>query len=90
MFLGRVVAPGEAVWTGEDRAWALALAEVEADSCPECGERWSESTDAANEFTYRAELVMCHACATSAKTVRAHQDSRGSTDGLHVHIQRNK
>ncbi|NUP23602.1 MAG: hypothetical protein HOZ81_47610 [Streptomyces sp.] len=90
MFLGRAVAPGEAAWTEEDRAWALALAEVEADTCPDCGQPWSESTDAANEFEYRAELIMCHACATSAKTVRAHQDRNGSADGLHVHLEHRK
>lgn len=88
MFLGRAVAPGEALWTEEDRAWALALAEVEADTCPDCGQPWSEATDPKNEFEYRAELVLCHACATSAKTVRAHQDGKGSTDGLHVHLER--
>ncbi|MFE7398854.1 hypothetical protein [Streptomyces sp. NPDC057557] len=90
VFLGRVVAPGEAAWTEEDRAWALALAEVEADTCPDCGEPWSEATDQKNEFEYKADLVMCHACATSAKTVRAHQDNKGSTDGLHVHLERRK
>jgi hypothetical protein len=33
---------------------------------------------------------MCHACATSAKTVRAHQDNKGSADGLHVHLEHRK
>ncbi|WP_327337403.1 hypothetical protein OG384_14985 [Streptomyces sp. NBC_01324] len=87
MFLGRVVAPGEPLWIEEDRAWALALAEVEADTCPDCGQPWSEATDPVNEFEYRAELIMCHSCATSAKAVRAHQDGKGSTDGLHVHLE---
>ncbi|MDX2731177.1 hypothetical protein [Streptomyces sp. PA03-2a] len=76
------------MWTEEDRAWALALAEVEADTCPDCGEPWSEVTDPKNEFAYEANLVMCHACATSAKKVRAHQDGHGSADGLHVHIEK--
>lgn len=31
---------------------------------------------------------MCHSCGTSAKAVRAHQDGKGSTDGLHVHLER--
>lgn len=87
MFLGRAVAPGEALWTPEDRAWALALHQVEADACPECGQPWGDVTDEGNEFAYMAELVKCHACATSAKTVRAHQDGNGDTDGLHVHVE---
>lgn len=88
MFLGRVVGPGEPLWLAEDRAWALALLDVEADACPDCGQPWSEATDSASEFTYKAQLIKCHACGTSAKTVRAHQDNNGNTDGLHVHIER--
>jgi len=86
VFLGRVVQQGEPLWLPEDRAWALALLEVEADACPDCGQPWSQATAPENEFAYKADLLMCHACATSAKTVRAHQDKRGSTDGLHVHL----
>ncbi|MFF4489413.1 hypothetical protein ACFY0F_23440 [Streptomyces sp. NPDC001544] len=86
--MGRVVADGDPLWLPEDRYWALALAEVEADACPECGQPWSEATDPANEFAYRVDLVRCHACATSAKRVRAHQDNHGNTDGLHVHIEK--
>lgn len=85
-----MVAPGEPLFNEEDTAWALALAEVEADTCPDCGQPWSEATDAKNEFEYKAELIMCHACATSAKTVRAHQDRNGSADGLHVHLEHRK
>jgi hypothetical protein len=43
--MGRVVAEGEPLWLDEDRAWALALLDVEADACPECGQPWSEATD---------------------------------------------
>ncbi|MET8404526.1 hypothetical protein [Streptomyces sp900116325] len=66
------------------------MAEVEADTCPDCGQPWSESTNQENEFEYKAALVMCHACAMSAKTVRAHQDNKGSADGLHVHLEHRK
>ncbi|MFL4904815.1 hypothetical protein ACJ6WF_16910 [Streptomyces sp. MMS24-I2-30] len=83
-----MVADGEPLWLPEDRAWALALAHVEADSCPECGQPWSEATDPANEFAFRAELVRCHACTTSARTVKAYQDKGGQSEGLHVHITR--
>lgn len=88
VFLGRVVADGEPLWLDDDRAWALALTQVEADSCPECGQPWGEATDQGNEFAYRAELVRCHACTTSAKAVKAYQDRGGDGAGLHVHITR--
>lgn len=88
MFLGRVVAEGEPLWLPEDRAWALALLAVEADACPDCGKPWVEATDPDNEFAYEADLVQCHACATSARKVRSHQEGGGETAGLHVHTHR--
>lgn len=86
--MGRVVAEGEPLWLDEDRAWALALLDVEADACPECGQSWGVATAAENEFKFRAELIRCHACTTSAKTVKAYQDKGGAPEGLHVHIER--
>ncbi|MFB7360495.1 hypothetical protein [Streptomyces gardneri] len=88
VFMGRVVADGEPLWLPEDRAWALALLQVEADACPDCGQSWGEATDKANEFAYRAELIRCHACTTSASAVRAYQDKGGASEGLHVHLER--
>ncbi|MER6435420.1 hypothetical protein ABT275_03525 [Streptomyces sp. NPDC001185] len=88
VFLGRVVGEGEPLWLPEDRYWAFALAEVDADRCPDCGQPWGEATSPKNEESYRADLVKCHACAISAKAVRAHQDGKGDTDGLHVHVNR--
>lgn len=87
MFLGRVVAEGEPLWLDEDRYWAEALAEVEADTCPECRQPWSETTNPENEFAYRAQVIRCHACTTSAKTVKAKNDKGESVEGLHVHLQ---
>jgi len=87
--MGRVVQDGEPLWLREDRAWAFALLHVEADACPECRQPWSEATDRANEFSYSAELIRCHACATSARAVRAHQaKNKSGSDGLHVQIER--
>ncbi|MET9479882.1 hypothetical protein [Streptomyces sp. NPDC006638] len=84
--MGRVVAPGEPMWLDEDRAWALALAEVEADRCPDCGNPWSEVSDRAHEFSYQADLVRCHACATGARAAHTHQESGGDARGIHVAI----
>lgn len=82
--------PGEALWTDEDRAWALALLQVEADSCPDCGQPWSETSSIDNEYHYRAELHRCHACAAGAKAVAAFQNKRGDMSGLHVLITKNQ
>ncbi|MFE7954374.1 hypothetical protein [Streptomyces sp. NPDC057413] len=64
------------------------MLDVEADCCPECRQPWGEATDPANEFAYEAELVRCHACSTSAQTVKAYQEKGGKPDGLHVRIER--
>jgi hypothetical protein len=88
VFLGRVVEQGEPLWLDEDRAWALALLEAEANACPDCGQPWDVATDKANEFEFRAHLIRCHACTASAKAVQAYQDKNGSTHGVHVQIER--
>jgi hypothetical protein len=77
VFLGRVVADGEPLWTEEDRDYALALLAVDADRC-ECGQPRSESTLAEAEFTYRAEKLRCHCCKTIAEaSERWADDSKG-------------
>lgn len=87
MFLGRVVADGEPLWLPEDRAWALALAAVEANTCPDCGQPWDEATARENEDQYKAEMIRCHACTASSRAVKAYQDgNKGSSEGMHVHI----
>lgn len=80
MFLGRVVADGEPLWTDEDRAWALALLAEEAGNCGGCGQPVSESMDPVNEFAYRVERLRCHAC-TAVGRVR--ELDRDEPAGLH-------
>lgn len=86
VFLGRVVEAGEPLWLEEDRAWALALAQVEADQCPDCHQPWSESSSPAAEGTYETEVLRCHACAAGAAKLGAFQDGNGDTRGIHVSI----
>jgi hypothetical protein len=77
VFLGRVVADGEPLWTEEDRDYALALLAVDADRC-ECGQFRSESTAAEAEFTYRAEKLRCFCCKAIAEaSERWADDSKG-------------
>ncbi|NUP49013.1 MAG: hypothetical protein HOW97_17160 [Catenulispora sp.] len=66
MFLGRIVAPGDPLWTDDDRDWAMALMTYEADLCT-CGQPRSESMNADNEFAYAAEPLRCHACKAIAR-----------------------
>lgn len=62
MFLGRVVKSGEPLWLPDDRAWALAFMDHEADRGP-CGQPHSESTRPENEDAYTVdEIGFCHAC----------------------------
>ncbi|MFE1358860.1 hypothetical protein [Streptomyces harbinensis] len=80
--------PGEPLWLEEDRAWAYALAEVEADVCPDCGRPWPEASNPDLEFAWRAELARCHACATAHRAMAHHEEQGGDTRGLHVHVTR--
>ena len=86
MFLGRVVGDGEPLWLAEDRAWALALLEAEADQCPDCHQPWSQSSDPTTEGRWDVDVVRCYACAMTAARVTAFQENRGDTRGLHVQV----
>lgn len=89
MFLGRPVpGPGESLWTDDDRAWALALLQVEAETCAGCGQPLGETTDPALEEAWRAEVIRCHACATASRQAEAFQTGGGSPHGAHVTVHR--
>lgn len=74
------------MWLPEDRAWAMALLHVEADTCPDCNTPWGQATDPEREFGYDAEVIRCHACTASAVRVKAFQDGGGSQHGIHVRV----
>jgi uncharacterized Zn ribbon protein len=84
--MGRVVAAGDPLWLDEDRAWALALAEVEKDSCPDCGHPWSEASAKESEYQYDVSLLRCHACAAGARESQAFERANGDSAGLHISI----
>lgn len=61
----------EPEWDDEQRAWMLALTEIEADSCPGCHGVLSETTatDEWGESLYRWEVpapTRCHRCTALA------------------------
>jgi len=87
VFLGRVPVPGEALWTADDRAWAMALLEYEADLCSGCGQPRSESMDKDNQFHYESTALRCHGCAAvAAESERwsSPRDARGLLIGVQL------
>lgn len=60
-------APGEPLFTEEDTAWAIALAEEERDACPACGFPRSVCRDASYQFAFEPHEEMCHATARLAQ-----------------------
>lgn len=87
VFLGAVPVPGEPLWTAEDRAWAMALLEYEADLCSGCGQPRSESMAAQNEFEYRPQALRCHGCAAVAKESERFSGPTADTRGLMIGVQ---
>lgn len=78
--------PGEALWTAEDRTWAIALLEYEAEICSGCGQPRSESMAIENEFRYRPTVLRCHACNTVAREADGQVESKANTKGLMIGV----
>ncbi|MFR0351784.1 hypothetical protein [Streptomyces sediminimaris] len=76
------------LWLEDDRAWALALAAVEASECPDCRQPWDEATARGSEGAWQAEITRCHACAAAAAKVGQFESAGGDMRGLHVHVTR--
>lgn len=62
VFLGRVVGPGEPLWTEEDRAAALEWQAYQKSLCPGCKRPRTESFDVAMDDHYDVHAFQCHAC----------------------------
>lgn len=89
IFLGRPLpAPGEPLWLDEDRDWAMALLEVEDETCGGCGQPLHESRAPENEYAYTVTPIRCHACASMSRASRKFLDGAGPTaaDGLRFHV----
>lgn len=88
IFEGRPLpGPGEVLWTEEDRRWALALIVEEGEKCPGCGGQIHETTDPELEFSWHAEAVRCHRCASQQREMRSHHRD-GDPAGLLVMARR--
>lgn len=82
VFRGRVVYPGEAQWTDDDRVAVYDWLEHEANTCTNCGQDTRESMLKENSFAYRAEGVRCHSCyAIAAAAAAAEKGKTPATAG---------
>jgi hypothetical protein len=88
--MGRVVAEGEPLWLDEDRAWALALLEVEADSCPECHQPWVKPPTQERVRLHRPPRPLPRLRHVREDGTGPPGQEQGRPDGLHVHVERDK
>lgn len=66
--LVRSITETEPEWDDDERGWAYALADVEAEMCPGgCGQPVAESTAVGADDDYDVKFIQCHACATRAR-----------------------
>ncbi|NUS17087.1 MAG: hypothetical protein HOY69_37790 [Streptomyces sp.] len=66
----------------------MALLEVEAAACRDCGHPVHDTTAAEAEYAYDAHVLRCHACAAGARRMAAVQEDGTRPDGLQVSIYR--
>lgn len=70
--------PGEPLFTEEDTELALALQEVEDETCRGCGNPIPESHDVRNRDRYRVHVPKCFAC--EAKEIEIRTRTEGGAD----------
>lgn len=87
IFLGRVQAAGEPLWTDDDRQWALALLEYEADLCPGCGRSRTETTHPDADGGYEGTAIRCHGCAAVARMSELHSKAPHDPRGLYISVR---
>jgi hypothetical protein len=79
---GRIVTPGEPLWTQDDTDLAAALTEIDSERHA-CGHPRVESMDPAHEFDWQADFVRCHACASIDRAARRAAEDK-SWDGAGI------
>lgn len=66
----------EAEWDDDERAWVLALLELEADTCPGCGGQMSVTTEAGAEGHYHVPApTRCHQCTALSQAQDAYHSN---------------
>lgn len=76
----RSVTTREPEWDEDERAWALALLELEADACPGCGMPMSDTTATDSEGKYATPPpTRCHACTSIAVAQTSYHNNPHAT-----------
>lgn len=86
MFTGRVVLPGEPLWTEEDVDYALAWQREQNALCKGCGHPVDETGDKVNTMLYAAEETWCQGCAVIEWRRKALSDSDIDLSGVRLHV----
>lgn len=73
-------APGEPLFTEQDTEEALALQQLDDESCPGCGQPIVDAYDPANERRYDVHKPICFAC--RARERASHAAHRSETEGV--------
>lgn len=77
--------PGkDPLFTDDDVVEILEYLADEQLSCPGCGELKVESFDPANEWSYKATTLACHACAAKARASK----TLDVTDGVYLVVEK--
>lgn len=86
ILLGRPMPqPGEPLFTDEDTAYAMALAEEEAATCPSCGLLKAVCRDPEFQFAFEVHEEQCHATKALAdhqlksEWTKKHEATRAAT-----------
>lgn len=75
--LVRAVTRREVEWDDDERAWALALLEYEADKCPGCGGQLSQTTDPTTEGRWHVPPpTRCHRCTAIAAAQEPYRETK--------------
>ncbi|MFI6477358.1 hypothetical protein ACIBH1_05460 [Nonomuraea sp. NPDC050663] len=75
--LVRAITVHDPEWLDDDRDWAAADLQEQANACEGCGFPRDETTDPANEGAYVAlEPVKCHGCAPMTRKKEKLEDPR--------------
>lgn len=64
-------------WTDDDLTAVLAVRADDAARCDGCGQLRSEAHDPATEGEWRADPVVCQACATASRIAAREDDKAG-------------
>lgn len=64
------------MWTDDDRTWAVALLDEEAEQCGGCGAPLAETTDPDNEYRYVTSIIRCHRCTEQQSAADEHYKSK--------------